>query len=137
MKKFPHTAIILAFLILSLLFNGCGYGNCGDNNHIRTDSISRNIYAEWYHCYCGGATTTDVEYVYLTDSTSFRKYVGDSDYPYHTLILESRNDSIVDVYQKKEVGIYPEPRYKTKLMKSYNINELKKKNKFNKPCKKK
>ncbi len=114
----------------------CGYGDCGENNHIRTDSISRNIYAEWYRCFCGGATTTDVEYVYLTDSTSFRKYVGSDDYPYEILILKSRNDSIVDVYQKKEVGVYYEPRYKTKLMKSYNINELKKKNKFDKPCKK-
>ena len=127
----------MAISFLVLLFSGCGFGDCGENNHIRTDSISRNIYAEWYRCYCGGATTTDVEYVYLTDSASFRKYVGDSDYPSHILILKSKNDSIVDVYQKKQVGVYYEPRYKTKLMKSYNINELKKKNKFDKPCKKK
>ena len=136
MKSFTYTAIILPSLILSLICMSCGYGDCGDNNHTRTDSISRNIYAEWYRCFCGGATTTDVEYVYLTDSTSFRKYVGSDDYPYEILILKSRNDSIVDVYQKKEVGVYYELRYKTKLMKSYNINELKKKNKFDKPCKK-
>ena len=79
---------------------------------------------------------TNENYVYLTDSISFRKYVGINDFPYESVIIESRNDSIVDVYQEKDIGI-TEHKYKTKLIKSYNINTLKKKNKFDKPCKKK
>ncbi len=57
------------------------------------------------------------------------------DLPNEALIPKSRNDSIVDVYLEKDVGIF-EHKYKTKLDKSYNINTLKKKNKFDKPCKK-
>ena len=101
-----------------------------------TLTLSNNIYVEEYRCFCGGATTTDVFYLYLTDSISFRKYVGINDFPSETVIIKGRNDSIVDVYQKKNIGII-EPKYKTKLVKSYNINILKKKNKFDKSCKKK
>lgn len=127
---------LISLLFLALLCNGCRYGDCGDNNHYSTDTLSNGIYVEEYRCFCGGATTTDVFYVYLTDSISFRKYVGINDFPYETIIIESRNDSIVDVYQEKDIGI-TEHKYKTKLIKSYNINTLKKKNIFDKPCKKK
>jgi len=91
---------------------------------------------EEFRCFCGGATTTDVFYVYLTDSISFRKYVGIKDIPCETVIIESRNDSIVDVYQKKDIGTI-EHKYDTRLIKNYNINTLKKKNKFDKPCNRK
>ena len=127
--------VLMIVLFLALLCSGCGYGDCGDNNHYRTDTLSNNIYVKEYRCFCGGATTTDVFYVYLTDSISFRKYVGMDDFPSETTIIKSRNDSIVDVYVKKDVGIYEE-KYETKLKKSYNINMLKKKNKFDKPCEK-
>ena len=127
---------ITPLLFLALLCNGCGYGDCGGNNHYMTLTLSNNIYVEEYRCFCGGATTTDVFYLYLTDSISFRKYVGINDFPSETVIIKGRNDSIVDVYQKKNIGII-EPKYKTKLVKSYNINILKKKNKFDKSCKKK
>ena len=86
-------------------------------------------------CFCGGATTTDVIYVYVTDSVSFRKYVGkfdDQDY----IFVKCRNDSIVDVYQNKDVGVI-EHNYKTKLIKSYDLNDLRRKKKFDSPCKKK
>ncbi len=126
---------LISLLFLALLCNGCRYGDCGDNNHYSTDTLSNGIYVEEYRCFCGGATTTDLFYVYLTDSISFRKYVGIEDFPYEIIIPKSRNDSIVDVYVKKDVGIYEE-KYETKLKKSYNINMLKKKNKFDKPCEK-
>ena len=58
------------------------------------------------------------------------------DSPYETVSLISRNDSIVDVYKNKDVGVF-DHKYMTKLNKSYNIKKLKKKNKFDKPCKKK
>ena len=134
--KRKNIIVNLTSILFVLLCNSCGYGDCGDNNHYRTDTLSNSIYVEEYRCFCGGATTTDVFYVYLTDSISFRKYVGINDFPYETIIIESRNDSIVDVYQEKDIGI-TEHKYKTKLIKSYNINTLKKKNIFDKPCKKK
>ena len=123
---------------LALLFTSCGFGDCGDDNHYRTDTLSNGIYVEKYFCFCGGVSTTDVFYVYLTDSTSFRKYVGSEDFPSEIVVVKSRNDSIVDVYIKKEVGVEDHKyKYKTKQEKSYNINTLKKKNKFDKPCRKK
>ena len=60
------------------------------------------------------------------------------DFPDETVTLKSRNDSIVDVYINKNVGVTDHKyKYKSKLDNSYNINTLKKKNKFDKPCKKK
>ena len=134
MKKYPCIATILSFLSLSLLCAGCGYGDCGENKHFKTQELSKNVYEEEYRCYCGGATTTDVIYVYITDSTSFRKYVGKYD-ELDLLYCESKSDTIVDVYQKKDVGMIKHV-YKTKLLKSYNINDLKKQNKFDEPCEK-
>lgn len=136
-----HMINIIRLMIISflaLLFSGCGFGDCGDDNHYRTDTLSNGFFVEKYRCFCGGVSTTDVFYVYLTDSTSFRKYVGMEDFPDETVTLKSRNDSIVDVYINKNVGVADHKyKYKSKLDNSYNINTLKKKNKFNKPCKKK
>ncbi|MCR5114451.1 MAG: hypothetical protein K6A95_02070 [Bacteroidales bacterium] len=123
---------LIPVMLLAVFCTSCGLGDCGENIHFRTDSISNNIYQEEYRCFCGGATTTDVIYVYVTDSVSFRKYVGkfdDQDY----IFVKCRNDSIVDVYQKKDVGVM-EHKYKTKLMNSYNLNDLRRKKKFDSPC---
>lgn len=127
--------IVIPIMLLAVFCTSCGLGDCGENIHFRTDSISNNIYQEKYRCFCGGATTTDVIYVYITDSTSFRKYVGDYD-DQEFIFVKCRNDSIVDVYQEKDVGVI-EHNYKTKLINSYNINNLKRKKKFDTPCKKK
>ena len=51
------------------------------------------------------------------------------------LYCESKSDTIVDVYQKKDVGMIKH-HYNTQLLKSYNINDLKKQNKFDEPCEK-
>ena len=80
--KRGNIIVNLTSILFVLLCNSCGYGDCGDNNHYRTDTLSNSIYVEEYRCFCGGATTTDVFYVYLTDSISFRKYVGINDFPY-------------------------------------------------------
>ena len=136
MHKNKNIVRLTSMSLLALFCNGCGFGDCGDDNHYSTDTLSNGIYVEKYRCFCGGVSTTDVFYVYLTDSTSFRKYVGMDDSPYETVTLVSRNDYIVDVYKNKDVGVF-DHKYKTKLNKSYNINKLKKKNKFDEPCKKK
>lgn len=135
MQKRNIFHIVIPVLLLAVFCTSCGFGDCGENMHFRTDSISNNIYQEKYRCFCGGATTTDVIYVYVTDSASFRKYVGDYD-DQEFIFVKCRNDSIVDVYQEKDVGVI-EHNYKTKLINSYNINNLKRKKKFDTPCKKK
>lgn len=135
MQKRNILDIVIPVMLLAVFCTSCGFGDCGENNHFRTDTISNNIYQENYRCFCGGATTTDVIYVYITDSTSFRKYVGDYD-DQDYIFVKSKNDSIVDVYQTKDVGII-EHNYKTKMINSYNINDLKKKKKFDVPCKRK
>ena len=134
-KKWKMKNIVITVMLLALFCTSCGFGDCGEDIHFRTDSISNNIYQEKYRCFCGGATTTDVIYVYVTDSASFRKYVGDYD-DQDYIFVKCRNDSIVDVYQKKDVGVI-EHIYKTKMINSYNINDLRRKKKFDIPCKKK
>jgi hypothetical protein len=145
MKRKSLIINLISPLFLAMLCNGCGYGDCGDNNHYSTSTLSNGIYVEKYRCFCGGATTTDLFYVYLSDSISFRKYIGIEDFPYEIIIPKSRNDSMVDVYIKTDVNYYKQikedvdvykEKYETKLDKSYNINTLKKKNKFDEPCKK-
>ena len=42
-------------------------------------------------------------------------------------------EATIDVYQKKDVGVM-EHKYKTKLIRSYNLNDLRRKKKFDSPC---
>jgi len=62
--------------------------------HIRSDQIGNSLYIETYQVYQGGVYDSDAYEIYLTDSSSFRKKLGDYDdneWPSITVI----NDKVI------------------------------------------
>ena len=41
MKRKNIIVNLTPLLFMALLCNSCGYGDCGDNNHYRTDTLSK------------------------------------------------------------------------------------------------
>ena len=137
---------IVFFTILLLLFNCCyynysnynNYPNYSKDNHRSTRKIGDNLYKETYTTYKGNATTTDSYTVYLTDSLTFRVYIG-------TVLDEGTefigtiqiDDDNVFVYKTEEkfdadfVNSKGAIRNRDTLeKKTYNIPALKKEGKF-------
>jgi len=95
--------------------------------------IGNNIYRETYTTYFGCATTTDVYTVYLTDSLTFRVYVGTVYYTDTQFIgtVQIDDDNIL-VYKTDKEKIFQKFSNKkdTVEKKIYNIPLLKKEGKF-------
>ena len=74
----------------------------------------------------------DVTYAYLTDSISFRKYIGK--YDDHTLIFpRMSSDSIVSTFLVTNKGTFNH-KLDTILLNKYNINDLIKEKSNDVPC---
>ena len=59
------------------------------------NSCARRLYIETYCVYGGGALSTDLNAAYLTDSVSFRKYMGVYDEGPEMIIINCKGDSIL------------------------------------------
>ncbi|MBQ6725414.1 MAG: hypothetical protein IJQ89_02450 [Bacteroidales bacterium] len=68
------------FLFIEFIF-ALLVGACSEKEmeHVRTEQIADSLYVETYQTYFGGVWAGDSYEVYLTDSTSFRKLLGDYD----------------------------------------------------------
>ena len=122
------------FIILcSLIILTCCNGNCGNNNIVNVTIISDSLYKETYRCYCGGVYGGDIIYSYITDSVSFRKFVGKYD-DHSRIFYQIVSDYSVNAYMETEGVFFEHKYYDTILLKSYNINLLKIEHVFDIPC---
>ena len=119
MKKF--------FLPLALLFISCSEQiNYSKDNHFSTYEIGNKLYREVYMLYYGGVFANDVYSVYITDSTSYRKYVSTSKNDQQRIITELIDNNVIVI--KVENNLFNKDD--TLEVKIYNIPALKKEGKF-------
>ena len=116
------------FFLLLILFSSCNEQiNYSKENHHSTYKIGDDIYREVYMLYSGGVFANDVYSVYITDSSSFRKYVGTSRNDQQRIItklIDSNNIVVVKVEKKISNKV------DTLEKKIYNISTLQKEGKF-------
>ncbi len=86
--KFFNVSIITTILFLF---------SCVDkkskDRHFSTKKISENLYREKYRVFSGGAYSAELYADYITDSVSFRKYIGTHD-PSEGYSYKCNGDSI-------------------------------------------
>jgi hypothetical protein len=114
---------ILIFPIILLC--SCSNRNYSKDIHLLTREIDDSLYHEIYTIYDGGVLGGRVDAVYLTDSSSFRKYVG-KNMDYETIIikfLSIDNDAII-------VCKFNSESYKVLDANIYHISKLKEEGEF-------
>lgn len=101
----------------------CNYkiGNCGCN-----------LYTEHYNVYDQGVWGTGLNSEYLTDSVSFRKYLGIYDEGYEHIHMACKGDSIIVTKTSSEFISTQWSDPKVLERKSYSLSRLRKRNDFDK-----
>lgn len=69
----------IGFLLLLSCLIFCCSNKYSRKEHRRTTALENNLYIETYTIYGSGAFGTDIVNQYLTDSSSFRVYIGSFD----------------------------------------------------------
>ncbi len=113
-----NVVFFLAFLLLISLF-GC---NRSKRSHNFTFKIKKGLYVEVYNVGLLG----DLKSKYLTDSTTFRKYIGTFDDQRIGYSFDFTGDSIYVRKLNTEFG----NEKKVVEVRVFNINELRKKRHF-------
>lgn len=121
----------ILIVCLSIIFHGCCHKN-SNGNIVDVDKLSDAVYCERYKCYGCGVFGGDIIYTYITDSVSFRKYVGKYD-DYGMIYYSFLSDSVINAYNVTDIGKL-EHQYDTMLIESYNLSSLKKTHSFDIPC---
>lgn len=113
---------LLIFLFCFALL-ACNNINYSKDEHLQTSKIKDNLYTEYYRTYAGGVIGGDVETVYVTDSTHFRKYLGKK---------MDHQGIIVEEFGKYNILVlkYDVHTYKVLNAKIYDIDDLKEEEKF-------
>lgn len=121
-----RTVIILTFVVLifSLSELSC-YSKYSKKKHIGTIKIGEHLYNEVFKVYSGGALASDSYSNYLTDSVSFRKYIGTVYYDDEELYCKTLDSNRILVYR-----LNIRNKSDTLEKEVYIISELKKKGKF-------
>jgi hypothetical protein len=103
-SKFSLPYVPFCIAILSVLIVYClpshnlskqYYKGAGSLSNYKTGACGCNLYAENYCIYGNGYMTTDLNAEYLTDSVSFRKYLGVYDDGYEHIDILCKGDSII------------------------------------------
>ena len=128
MKKILVLSVILLCLCV---FQSCSTKSC-QNNIIDVVKLSDSVYREEYLFYAGGVFGGDITYSYLTDSMSFRVYVGKYDDNGMIIYNVCPNDSI-KAYKITDIGLIKH-RYDTSFLQSYSVSVLRENNVFEIPC---
>ena len=123
---------LLIIICNLVLLSSCSQNDCCDV--VSVLKLSDSLYDETYRTYCGGVYGGDVRRTYITDSISFRKYIGK--YGDHDMIFckMSMDSSLIYAFYVKDIGIFSH-RYDTNIIHIYNIRLLKQEAVFEEPCK--
>jgi hypothetical protein len=126
---------VIYYCILFFILSGC---RNSQKKYLRTIDICKNerklprnkLYVEVFSDLGVGLTGSDLTYDYLTDSSSFRLFMGKYDDSSEILTVDIKGDSIISVKSTNE-GQSPEWQSpKIIETKVYSLRELKKKGKF-------
>ena len=115
-------------LFIVITITACkGKINYSKDNFIGSLKIRDSLYREVYNTYKGGVWGGDVYTIYLTDSTTFRKYIGEEDEA-ETIYFYFINDDSICFYKitPYRLKIFSDTVFK----KIYSISELKKEGKW-------
>ncbi len=77
-KRTIKIVLILIVVILGVRFCDNAY-KLNKNNHLHTEHIGNGIFKEKFETFQGGVLMTNDYSYYVTDSISFRKFVGEAD----------------------------------------------------------
>ncbi|MBR4488005.1 MAG: hypothetical protein IKO89_05520 [Bacteroidales bacterium] len=108
---------------------------CSESNESRIVDVYKltdSVYIEDYCCYGGGVFGGDIINSYITDSVSFRKYVGEYD-DNSVIYYKFFSNSVIKAYKVIDIGIWKH-QYDTVLLQAYELSSLKKEHSFDVPC---
>ncbi len=119
-----------AYLLLLFIFcfQGCINGK-SRKDHKRTSKVCDNLYIETFCTFGQGAWGGDRNAEWLTDSTSFRIFLGEVDEGYGKIIIKCINDAVF-VTQFPD-DLYVNKHLKNPTTKIYQLETLKKMNNLN------
>lgn len=117
------SVIILIFIVICLFRDGTNYSK---DTPIGAAKITTGLYREVYRIYGGGVYGGDVYTVYLTDSLSFRKYLGKM-FDHEQIIAKSINQGQVTVIK---IDLDKEPPSNVIDSTVYSLSDLKKESKW-------
>lgn len=89
--------IYLLLLFLGAIVCCCNSDLRNKSHHCGTSQISNTLYIESYLIWSGGATSGDCVSEYITDSTTFRKYITTVLDHYWPVITVNGDSIIVDL----------------------------------------
>jgi len=117
------------FFVFLIVFCACSENiNYSKDELFTIGTIREGLYRESYRVYAGGVYGGDVYTYYLTDSVSFRKYVGKKLYDDQRIYCEEVDEDTYIVY-KVEARIFSD-KEKIVEKKRYRISALQKEGKL-------
>ncbi|HEY4322840.1 MAG TPA: hypothetical protein VGN20_02610 [Mucilaginibacter sp.] len=118
-------AILILIFGPSIYRNKSYFKNTTDLSHYQGNSCECHLYIETYCVYGGGALSTNVNSLYLTDSLSFRLYEGTYDEGDGAIVTTCKGDNIsVEKYAHETLG-QNSGELRTIEKKTYSLKDLK------------
>jgi len=121
--------LCIYWIIIAFSLSCCSVSNEGQI--VEVDKLTDSVYSEEYRYFGGGVFGGDIINSYITDSVSFRKYVGKYD-DNSVIYYKVFSNSIIEAYKVTDIGIWGH-QYDTILLQSYNLSSLKKEHSFDTP----
>ncbi len=113
---------LLFGLAFSFAFQGC-INDKSRTNHKWTFKICDSLYTEIFSTFGQGALGGDRGGQWLTDSTSFRLFLGAFDEVYGKILVKCKNDSIIITQFPDDLDV--NKNIKDSLIKIYKVEDLK------------
>ncbi len=133
-KRFKHSFVPLCINLIPILIVLCSpsinrnknyYKRSVYLNQYQKNKCACNLYIETYCVHGGGAWGSDVNSLYLTDSTNFKLYIGTYDEEGEMIKTKCRGDSIC-VEKSISTSSMPEWNFRKIVdKKSYSLKDLK------------
>ncbi len=121
MKKILFSSLILFCIIFAYSCDS----KFSKSNHLNTLKIDNHLFFEIYKITSGGVLASDTYSYYLTDSVTFRKYVGTIYYDDEHLYFKPLDSNHVLIYKAKRKNMNEVIEEKV-----YVLSELQKEKKF-------
>ena len=120
--------IIFILITFPFAFQGCK-NDKSRKNHKWTYKVCDSLYAEIFSTFSQGAWGGDRDGKWLTDSTTFRIYLGAFDEVEGKIIIECKNDSVLVTQYPDNLDVNKD--LKAPLTKTFRIKDLKKTDNLN------
>ena len=119
---------ILFIIVGAYFLQGC-INDRSRKNHKLTFKVCDNLYTEIFSTFGQGALGGDRDGKWLTDSTSFRIFLGVFDEANGKIIVECKNDSVLVTQYPDDLDV--NKHLKSPVTRIYQLNDLKKMSNLN------